>query len=101
MLLLSTVKTYMFSRLIVRNKDIIFHAKRSMSSLKTPLFRTVSVNPAQLVSQAPFSSAVQDLDPHGGFERLSPTNPADKMTIFITDRNGKVHETPCKVGDNL
>jgi ferredoxin len=74
----------------------------------SPLSRsitTISVKPSPAVSLAArahsTSADEEDLDPHGGFERLPAKRPEDKLTINVTDRNGKTHAVPCKVGDNL
>jgi ferredoxin len=64
---------------------------------------TVAVNPLKAVSPPlrAFSSSAEELDPHGGFERLPATNPEDKLKINLVDRNDQSHVIDCKVGDNL
>jgi len=76
--------------------------KNSAVKLSTRTITTISVQPPLAKSNIrTFSSSSDELDPHGGFERLPPAKAEDKLNITIIDRNDKPHKVLCKVGDNL
>jgi len=48
-----------------------------------------------------FSTSTEEIEPHGGYERLPPKSPEEAMQITIVDRKGVRHKVDCKVGDNI
>ncbi len=94
----------MLSRLALSSRVVvnsIYKTSRRNMVIQKPLVSLISVPATSTKLKGAAFFSTDDLDPHGGYERLSPAKPEDKMQIFITDRNGKEHTVDCKVGDNL